>query len=141
MSVDDLSSMLHSLRDDLIARVEARARTRQVETTTACAETQEILTEELEERLRKHWPRKGRTEVITNVFVEFSVAVSCAVPIVSISMYRFSFSQVQFLIKHDTCAYAGGVETTSARLSLTRKRARDERLEDVKWEWPSRGGV
>ncbi|CAM9524177.1 unnamed protein product, partial [Sphacelaria rigidula] len=63
MSVDDLSSMLHSLRDDLVTRVEARARARQVETTTVCAETQEILTEELEERLRKHWPRKGRTEV------------------------------------------------------------------------------
>lgn len=106
MSVDDLSSMLHSLRDDLVTRVEARARARQVETTTVCAETQEILTEELEERLRKHWPRKGRTEVFTNIFPEFFVAVSCTAPIVCIiTIFRFFFTPFQLPVEKDTCAH------------------------------------
>lgn len=55
--------MFSSLRDDLMARTEAKAAAREAAAKKACVEAQEALTEELEERLRKHWPRKGRTEV------------------------------------------------------------------------------
>eukprot|EP00941_MAST-03F_sp_MAST-3F-sp1_P006034 g6034.t1 len=39
---------------------------READSKTQCEERQEDLTDELEERLRKHWPRKGRTEVQYN---------------------------------------------------------------------------
>ena len=47
-----------------MTRTERRSAARKAAAEAACQEAQEILTEELEERLRKHWPRKGRTEVI-----------------------------------------------------------------------------
>ena len=55
--------MIASLRDDLVTRTEIKSAARRAAAEAACQEAQEILTEELEERLRKHWPRKGRTEV------------------------------------------------------------------------------
>ena len=55
--------MIASLRDDLVARTEIRSSARRAAAQAACQEAQEILTEEPEERLRKHWPRMGRTEV------------------------------------------------------------------------------
>lgn len=58
------ADMLRLLRDDLISRIENRAAARKMSASAACTEAQESLTVELEERLRKHWPRKGRTEVL-----------------------------------------------------------------------------
>lgn len=55
--------MFSSLRDELVGRMETKAAAREAAAEIACLEAQETLTEELEERLRKHWPRKGRTEV------------------------------------------------------------------------------
>lgn len=55
--------MLRSLRDDLIKAMERGAEEREELARAACSGIQASLTEELEERLRKHWPRKGRTEV------------------------------------------------------------------------------
>lgn len=55
--------MFSLLRDDLVSRTETRAAVRVAAAEGACLEAQEYLAEELEERLRKHWPRKGRTEV------------------------------------------------------------------------------
>lgn len=63
MPVKEASALFSSLRDDLMARTEAKAATRAATAESDCLEAQETLTEELEERLRKHWPRKGRTEV------------------------------------------------------------------------------
>lgn len=63
MPVEEASILFSSLRDDLMARTEAKAATRGAAANSDCLEAQEALTEELEERLRKHWPRKGRTEV------------------------------------------------------------------------------
>lgn len=63
MPVAYASVMFSSLRDELVGRMEAKAAAREAATESACLEVQEALTEELEERLRKHWPRKGRTEV------------------------------------------------------------------------------
>lgn len=60
--------MLQSLRDSLVTRIEARAAARRTATTSSCVEIREMLTDELEERLRKHWPRKGRTQVISILF-------------------------------------------------------------------------
>lgn len=65
--------MVRSLRDDLMARTEARAAARGASAEAACGDAQEALTEELEERLRKHWPRKGRTEVHYHKAVLFIV--------------------------------------------------------------------
>lgn len=65
MPVDETSTMLESLRDDVIQRIETRAAERAASAQAACSDIQEALTEKLEERLRKHWPRKGRTEVIS----------------------------------------------------------------------------
>eukprot|EP00903_Cladosiphon_okamuranus_P015016 g13894.t1 len=63
MPVAEASVMFSSLRDELVGRMEKKAAAREVAAEIACLEAQEALTEELEERLRKHWPRKGRTEV------------------------------------------------------------------------------
>ncbi|CAM9256084.1 unnamed protein product [Ectocarpus sp. 12 AP-2014] len=63
MPVEEASALLSSLRDDLVSRTETRAAVRVAAAESACLEAQEYLSEELEERLRKHWPRKGRTEV------------------------------------------------------------------------------
>ncbi|CAN0359044.1 unnamed protein product [Ectocarpus sp. 12 AP-2014] len=63
MPVEEASALLSSLRDDLVSRTETRAAVRVAAAESACLEAQECLSEELEERLRKHWPRKGRTEV------------------------------------------------------------------------------
>ncbi|CAM9618005.1 unnamed protein product [Scytosiphon promiscuus] len=63
MPVGEAAVLFSSLRDDLVARAEIMAETRGAEADSACLEAQDALTEELEERLRKHWPRKGRTEV------------------------------------------------------------------------------
>lgn len=63
MPGEDAADMLRLLRDDLIARIERRAAARKLSAGAACTEDQESLTVELEERLRRHWPRKGRTEV------------------------------------------------------------------------------
>ncbi|CAN0397700.1 unnamed protein product, partial [Laminaria digitata] len=63
LPLEETSSMLASLRDDLMTRTEGKSSARRAAAQAACQEAQEILTEELEERLRKHWPRKGRTEV------------------------------------------------------------------------------
>lgn len=67
MPVAEVADMVFSLRDDLVSRTEARSAARGADAEATCLDTQEILTEELEERLRKHWPRKGRTEVDTVV--------------------------------------------------------------------------
>lgn len=63
MPVEEAAVLFSSLRDDLVARAEVMAEARGAAADSACVEAQEALTEELEERLRKHWPRKGRTEV------------------------------------------------------------------------------
>ncbi|CAM9400850.1 unnamed protein product [Ectocarpus fasciculatus] len=63
MPVEEASAMFSLLRDDLVSRTETRAAVRVAAAESACLEAQEYLAEELEERLRKHWPRKGRTEV------------------------------------------------------------------------------
>lgn len=63
MPVEEASALLSSLRDDLVSRTETRTAVRVAAAESACLEVQEYLAEELEERLRKHWPRKGRTEV------------------------------------------------------------------------------
>lgn len=64
MPEEAAADMLRLLRDDLISRIERRAVARKLSAGEACTEAQESLTVELEERLRKHWPRKGRTEVL-----------------------------------------------------------------------------
>eukprot|EP00904_Undaria_pinnatifida_P004042 jgi/Undpi1/13639/HiC_scaffold_9.g03293.m1 len=61
--LEETSTMIAALRDDLMTRTERRSAARKAAAEAACQEAQEILTEELEERLRKHWPRKGRTEL------------------------------------------------------------------------------
>ncbi|CAM9450007.1 unnamed protein product, partial [Choristocarpus tenellus] len=63
LPTDESSQMLSSLRVDVVSRMEASSWSRNETVSAACLDSQTFLTEELEERLRKHWPRKGRTEV------------------------------------------------------------------------------
>jgi hypothetical protein len=55
--------MLTSLRDSVILAAEDDTQVRETKAHDLCEARTDFLTEELEERLRMHWPRKGRTEV------------------------------------------------------------------------------
>ncbi|CAN0216480.1 unnamed protein product, partial [Discosporangium mesarthrocarpum] len=63
MPVEEVSSMVERLRDDVISLTETFSLERAAWASRTCSAAQQNLTEELEERLRKHWPRKGRIEV------------------------------------------------------------------------------
>lgn len=81
--------MFSSLRDELMGRMEAKAAAREATAESACLEAQETLTEELEERLRKHWPRKGRMEVSSVcVAAGRGASYSRAFPLVECSVDR-----------------------------------------------------
>ncbi|GMI03755.1 hypothetical protein TrRE_jg12660 [Triparma retinervis] len=56
-------SYVCAIRESLISVMEEESQNRRKVTDDLCEERKEDLTEELEERLRLHWPRKGRTEV------------------------------------------------------------------------------
>ncbi|GMH74178.1 hypothetical protein TL16_g06393 [Triparma laevis f. inornata] len=60
---DKVTSYVESLRESLLGVMEGQSQKRRVKNDDLCEERKEDLTEELEERLRLHWPRKGRTEV------------------------------------------------------------------------------
>lgn len=55
--------MLTALRDSLLRAAEEATGTRERKADELCGQRTDFLTEELEEKLRMHWPRKGRTEV------------------------------------------------------------------------------
>eukprot|EP00948_MAST-09A_sp_MAST-9A-sp1_P004245 g4245.t1 len=61
--MDLLCDMVKQLRDTLINETETDAATREKTVNELYKERAEDLTYDLEERLRTHWPRKGRTEV------------------------------------------------------------------------------
>ena len=54
---------INAMRESLFAVMEEESQNRRKVIDDLCEERKEDLTEELEERLRLHWPRKGRTEV------------------------------------------------------------------------------
>jgi hypothetical protein len=60
---DTVISYVCTLRESLFGVMEDDSQKRRKVTDDLCEERKEDLTEELEERLRLHWPRKGRTEV------------------------------------------------------------------------------
>jgi len=57
------TSYISSLKDSLLSNMEVDSAARKKKMDDLNDERAEDLTEELEERLRLHWPRKGRTEV------------------------------------------------------------------------------
>lgn len=63
MPADMVLQMLASLRDSLLLAAEDATQLRETKAGELCEARTDFLTEELEERLRMHWPRKGRTEV------------------------------------------------------------------------------
>ena len=58
-----LVELLDKLRASVVDDMETRAAARKVKIQTLTDERLTSYTEELEERLRTHWPRKGRSEV------------------------------------------------------------------------------
>jgi len=63
LPTETMVNMVTELRKQLVAHSEDRGRARQGFGEQLCEERQTDYTEELEERLRLHWPRKGRVEV------------------------------------------------------------------------------
>ncbi|GMI11443.1 hypothetical protein TrVE_jg944 [Triparma verrucosa] len=61
--VERVTSYVEGLRESLLGVMEDESQKRRKVNDDLCEERKEDLTEELEERLRLHWPRKGRTEV------------------------------------------------------------------------------
>lgn len=62
-SIAEAASMLVELRETLVADMEIRGEARRLRIDKLTEARLSELTEELEERLRTHWPRKGRSEV------------------------------------------------------------------------------
>jgi hypothetical protein len=63
-----VAEMLDLLRGSLFDCVDEQQATRAQEMTSICVERCDAFTHELEERLRLHWPRKGRTDVKVRFF-------------------------------------------------------------------------
>jgi hypothetical protein len=63
LPAETMVSMVTALRQQLVAHSEQRGQGRNELGDQLCEERQTDYTEELEERLRLHWPRKGRVEV------------------------------------------------------------------------------
>eukprot|EP00618_Florenciella_parvula_P017113 CAMPEP_0119479594 /NCGR_PEP_ID=MMETSP1344-20130328/8788_1 /TAXON_ID=236787 /ORGANISM="Florenciella parvula, Strain CCMP2471" /LENGTH=1700 /DNA_ID=CAMNT_0007513837 /DNA_START=186 /DNA_END=5285 /DNA_ORIENTATION=+ len=59
---DGMVTMLEMLRFTLVSDSETKHAARTKEVTELCGERKDVLTEELETRLRLHWPKKGRVE-------------------------------------------------------------------------------
>ena len=63
LPINESTSFVGSLRESVLSCMEEDSLARQRKMDALNEERAEDLTEELEERLRLHWPRKGRTEV------------------------------------------------------------------------------
>lgn len=62
VAISDLSRVVGAIRDSLVTTVEKESSRRLARAKSQATENKAELTEELEDRLRTHWPRRGRVE-------------------------------------------------------------------------------